>query len=82
MDEVMTLSVWQTEFQQQRLIHGQRLLFEHFDILYLYPPSSPSSSLLAYVDINIDFNDNKLHVFIKQKIYELCFYNKKMMLWN
>ncbi|KAH9769385.1 hypothetical protein KPL71_011979 [Citrus sinensis] len=30
MDEVRTLSVRQTEFQQQQLIHGQRLLFEFF----------------------------------------------------
>ena len=46
MDEVRTLSVRQTEFhqQQQQLIHGHRLLFEHFGIPYLYPPpSSPSS---------------------------------------
>ena len=43
MDEVRTLSVRQTEFQQQ-LIHGQRLLFEHFGIPYPYPPPSPSSS--------------------------------------
>ena len=43
MDEVRTLSVRQTEFQQQ-LIHGQRLLFEHFGIPYLYPPPSPPSS--------------------------------------
>ena len=44
MDEVRTLSVRHTEFQQQQLIHGQRLLFEHFDIPYLYPPPSPPSS--------------------------------------
>ncbi|KAH9671118.1 hypothetical protein KPL70_017229 [Citrus sinensis] len=46
MDEVQTLSVWQTEFQQrqtefqQQLIHGQRLLFEHFGIPYPFPPPS------------------------------------------
>ncbi|KAH9716551.1 hypothetical protein KPL71_021497 [Citrus sinensis] len=49
MDEVRTLSVLQTEFQQrhtefqqqqQQLIHGQRLLFEHFGIPYLFPPPS------------------------------------------
>ena len=47
MDEVRTLSVRQTEFQQQQqrqLIHGQRLLFEHFGIPYPYPPLSPPSS--------------------------------------
>ena len=46
MDEVRTLSVRQTEFQQQQqqLIHGQRLLFEHFGIPYPYPPPSPPSS--------------------------------------
>jgi len=47
MDEVRTLSVRQTEFQQeqqQQLIHGQRLLFEHFGIPYSYPPPSPPSS--------------------------------------
>ncbi|KAH9750255.1 hypothetical protein KPL71_013814 [Citrus sinensis] len=54
MDEVRTLSVWQTELQQeqqqqqrqlqQQLIHGQRLLFEHFGIPYLFPPPSPPSS--------------------------------------
>ncbi|KAK9178223.1 hypothetical protein WN943_027413 [Citrus x changshan-huyou] len=46
MDGVRTLSVRQTEFdqQQQQLIHGQRLLFEHFGIPYPYPPSSPPSS--------------------------------------
>lgn len=45
MDEVQTLFVRQTEFQQQQqLIHRQRLLFEHFGILYLYPPPSPPSS--------------------------------------
>ncbi|KAH9697387.1 hypothetical protein KPL71_023585 [Citrus sinensis] len=47
MDEVRTLSVQQTEFQQeqqQQLIHGQRLLFEHFGIPYPYPPPSPPSS--------------------------------------
>ncbi|KAH9697684.1 hypothetical protein KPL71_023711 [Citrus sinensis] len=45
MDEVQTLSVRQTEFQQQQqLIHGQRLLFEHFGIPYPYPPPSPPSS--------------------------------------
>ncbi|KAH9801427.1 hypothetical protein KPL71_001026 [Citrus sinensis] len=44
MDEVRTLSVPQTEFQQQQLIHGQRLLFEHFGIPYPYPPPSPPSS--------------------------------------
>ncbi|KAH9688106.1 Integrase catalytic domain-containing protein [Citrus sinensis] len=46
MDEVRTLSVRQTEFQQQQqqLIHGQRLLFEHFDIPYPFPPPSPPSS--------------------------------------
>ena len=43
MDEMRTLSVRQTKFQQQ-LIHGQRLLFEHFGIPYPYPPSSPPSS--------------------------------------
>ncbi|KAH9685823.1 hypothetical protein KPL70_014116 [Citrus sinensis] len=43
MDEVRTLSVRQTELQQQQqqqLIHGQRLLFEHFGIPYLFPPPS------------------------------------------
>ncbi|KAH9657240.1 Integrase catalytic domain-containing protein [Citrus sinensis] len=43
MDEVQTLSVRQTEFQQeqqQQLIHGQRLLFEHFGIPYPFPPPS------------------------------------------
>ena len=49
MDEVRTLSVRQTEFQQeqqqqrqlqQQLIHGQRLLFEHFGIPYPFPPPS------------------------------------------
>ncbi|KAH9763753.1 hypothetical protein KPL70_001275 [Citrus sinensis] len=53
MDEVRTLSVRQTEFQQeqqqqrqlqQQLIHGQRLLFEHFGIPYPFPPPSPPSS--------------------------------------
>ncbi|KAH9677495.1 hypothetical protein KPL71_025392 [Citrus sinensis] len=44
MDEVQTLSVRQIEFQQQQLIHGQCLLFEHFGILYPYPPPSPPSS--------------------------------------
>ncbi|KAH9770963.1 hypothetical protein KPL71_012543 [Citrus sinensis] len=45
MDEVRTLSVRQTEFQQeQQLIHGQRLLFEHFGIPYPFPPLSPPSS--------------------------------------
>ena len=46
MDEVRTLSVQQTEFQQQQqqLIYGQRLLFEHFGIPYPYPPPSPPSS--------------------------------------
>ncbi|KAH9779804.1 Integrase catalytic domain-containing protein [Citrus sinensis] len=57
MDEVRTLSVRQTELQQQQqqqrqlqqqqqrqlqqqLIHGQRLLFEHFGIPYPFPPPS------------------------------------------
>ncbi|KAH9670880.1 hypothetical protein KPL70_017145 [Citrus sinensis] len=53
MDEVWTLSVRQTELQQeqqqqrqlqQQLIHGQHLLFEHFGIPYLFPPPSPPSS--------------------------------------
>ncbi|KAH9768815.1 Integrase catalytic domain-containing protein [Citrus sinensis] len=46
MDEVRTLSLRQTEFQQeqQQLIHGQHLLFEHFGIPYPYPPPSPPSS--------------------------------------
>ncbi|KAH9743236.1 hypothetical protein KPL70_003240 [Citrus sinensis] len=45
MDEVRTLSVRQIEFQlQHQLIHGQRLLFEHFGIPYPYPPPSPPSS--------------------------------------
>ena len=47
MDEVRTLSVRQTELQQeqqQQLIHGQRLLFEHFGIPYPFPPPSPPSS--------------------------------------
>ncbi|KAH9704714.1 hypothetical protein KPL70_011578 [Citrus sinensis] len=44
MDEVQTLSVRQTKFQQQQLIHGQRLLFKHFGIAYPYPPPSPPSS--------------------------------------
>ena len=45
MDEVRTFSVRQIEFQQQQqLIYGQRLLFEHFGIPYLYPPPSPPSS--------------------------------------
>ncbi|KAH9762390.1 hypothetical protein KPL70_000794 [Citrus sinensis] len=45
MDEVRTLSVRQTEFQQeQQLIHGQRLHFEHFGIPYPFPPPSPPSS--------------------------------------
>ncbi|KAH9697591.1 Integrase catalytic domain-containing protein [Citrus sinensis] len=47
MDEVRTLSVRQTEFQQQQqqqLIHGQRLFFEHFGIPYLFLPPSPPSS--------------------------------------
>ena len=45
MDEVRTLSLRQTEFQQQQqLIHGKRLLFEHFGILYPYPLPSPPSS--------------------------------------
>ncbi|KAH9768926.1 hypothetical protein KPL71_011792 [Citrus sinensis] len=39
-DEVRTLSLRQTEFQQQQFIHGQRLLFEHFGIPYPYPPPS------------------------------------------
>ncbi|KAH9685862.1 hypothetical protein KPL70_014139 [Citrus sinensis] len=44
MNVVRTLSVRQTEFQQQQLIHGQHLLFEHFGIPCPYPPpSSPSS---------------------------------------
>ncbi|KAH9801446.1 hypothetical protein KPL71_001040 [Citrus sinensis] len=43
-DEVRTLSVRQTELQQQQLIHGQRLLFEHFGIPYPFPPPSPPSS--------------------------------------
>ncbi|KAH9754083.1 hypothetical protein KPL71_015319 [Citrus sinensis] len=48
MDEVRTLSMRQTEFQQeqqqQRLIHGQRLLFKHFGIPYPFPSPSPPSS--------------------------------------
>ncbi|KAH9783400.1 Integrase catalytic domain-containing protein [Citrus sinensis] len=46
MDEVRTLLVRQTEFQQEQLqlIHGQRLLFEHFGIPYPLPPPSPPSS--------------------------------------
>jgi len=44
MDEVRTLSVRQIAIQQQHLIHGQRLLFEHFGIPYSYPPPSPPSS--------------------------------------
>ena len=58
MDEVRTLSMRLTDFQQhilgehwrlsqqqQQLIHGQRVLFEHFGIPYPYPPPSPPSSL-------------------------------------
>ncbi|KAH9697097.1 hypothetical protein KPL71_023471 [Citrus sinensis] len=53
MDDVRTFSVRQTELQQeqqqqrqlqQQLIHGQRLLFEHFGIPYSFPPPSPPSS--------------------------------------
>ena len=53
MDEVRTLSVRLTDFEQhilvehqrfsqqhQQLIHGQFLLFEHLGIPYLYPPPS------------------------------------------
>ncbi|GAY62899.1 hypothetical protein CUMW_221420 [Citrus unshiu] len=56
MDKVMTLSVQQTSFQHhvleehrhlskqhQQLLHGQRLMFEHFSIPNLFPPPAPPS---------------------------------------
>ena len=58
MDEVRTHFVQQTSFQHhvleehrhlseqhQQLLHGQRLMFEHFGIPYLLPPPAPPSPL-------------------------------------
>ena len=36
------------------------------------------SFMLAYMAINIDFDDNKPHAFIKQRFINYAF----MMLWN